>query len=981
VRVVYLLYCLSGFVSLCYQVAWFRIFVDRFGSTNLTFALVICNFIGGLGAGSLASRRIVAGLERVTGLKHPLRTYGAVEMLIVVTALLTLVIELVPADVFGAFPYRLEGGVHRPTAAYAAAQVGIGAMCMFLPCLLMGATFPLLCSAFRAEARFPSALYGWNTLGACAGVLACEFLLLPRLGHDRTYLTAAGINLALGAYFLLRPGPQPHAEAPREEAAERRAAGVALHPPSVILACAILSGFLTGAFEADVLRRLQFLDCRSDVAMSSISFWAILAIFLASWTVRALSRLTLRWIQAAYVLAFACYALTWRCAYPLRDRVNAADLERVQAALPHDATGLGISFQFFPFGYGLGAVLLFTGLFVFPAFYLLSLLLPHVCNAAQAERRHLGRVYGANTLAFCAGMLAFTVGAPRVDVIYSLKLFLLFFALAAASLLAITPARPLAPWKPGLAALLLVVLTAATPAGFDADYLPADSPASRYPVRALRSNGVNTTYIVEEPAGDLLFFDSHSMSGCNPEAQQYMRLMAHFPLLAHPAPERALLICFGVGATASAIARHDTIERLDIVELNDQVLATAPEFAAVNRDVVHDPRVRLIHDDGRRFLAFSGDAYDLITSEPPPPMFAGVYRLYSREYYAAARAHLTPGGLMSQWLPIGQMPRAAMDQAIATFVQVFPESLLFVGSSTNYILVGSNAPIDLATLERRLAASDAVLEDLRTSGVERPVSLLARIVKCGPTLLREFGDAPAISDQNNPLSHAFHDPRDPAVITYDPRALLDELGVERLACGAELARVVRHLGRLKSMVRDFPAEALMSVRTAGRDGVALADVDWRAVDRLLVAAGRAMAEQRSGEASAHLQRALGLAGELPFALHWLGMMQNQSGRLDEALRTWEQLLALEPQDPDAHYGAGWALMKLARHEEAIGRLRRAIELDARGNVMYRRSLGDALALARRFEEAIRAYDDALTLAPGDQAVMANKQRCLEQLGR
>jgi hypothetical protein len=45
-------YALSGFVSLGYQVAWFRYFTDWFGSTNLTFALVVCSFIGGLGTDS-----------------------------------------------------------------------------------------------------------------------------------------------------------------------------------------------------------------------------------------------------------------------------------------------------------------------------------------------------------------------------------------------------------------------------------------------------------------------------------------------------------------------------------------------------------------------------------------------------------------------------------------------------------------------------------------------------------------------------------------------------------------------------------------------------------------------------------------------------------------------------------------------------------------------------------------------------------------
>ena len=47
----FLLYALSGFVSLGYQVAWLRIGVDLFGSTDLTFMLVLANFIGGLGAG------------------------------------------------------------------------------------------------------------------------------------------------------------------------------------------------------------------------------------------------------------------------------------------------------------------------------------------------------------------------------------------------------------------------------------------------------------------------------------------------------------------------------------------------------------------------------------------------------------------------------------------------------------------------------------------------------------------------------------------------------------------------------------------------------------------------------------------------------------------------------------------------------------------------------------------------------------------
>jgi len=78
----YLAYALSGFISLGYQVAWFRILTDWFGSTNLTYTLVLLNFIGGLGTGALLSESIANQLDRLLGFRDRLRTYGAIEFLV-----------------------------------------------------------------------------------------------------------------------------------------------------------------------------------------------------------------------------------------------------------------------------------------------------------------------------------------------------------------------------------------------------------------------------------------------------------------------------------------------------------------------------------------------------------------------------------------------------------------------------------------------------------------------------------------------------------------------------------------------------------------------------------------------------------------------------------------------------------------------------------------------------------------------------------
>src|SRR5580704_18349024 len=86
---VFLAYALSGFVALGYQVVWFRLFPDWFGSTSLSFALVVCNFIGGLGAGSLASGPVTKWIARVAGITDALRLYGLIELLVAVAASLT----------------------------------------------------------------------------------------------------------------------------------------------------------------------------------------------------------------------------------------------------------------------------------------------------------------------------------------------------------------------------------------------------------------------------------------------------------------------------------------------------------------------------------------------------------------------------------------------------------------------------------------------------------------------------------------------------------------------------------------------------------------------------------------------------------------------------------------------------------------------------------------------------------------------------
>jgi spermidine synthase len=285
------------------------------------------------------------------------------------------------------------------------------------------------------------------------------------------------------------------------------------------------------------------------------------------------------------------------------------------------------------------------------------------------------------------------------------------------------------------------------------------------------ANTSDTTFVVDftsvraEPE-KILFFGNHKMSGTNKPAQTYMRLMAHVPLLAQKDPRKALLICFGVGNTASAIASHQSIETIDIVDRNSNVFLTARVFNRWNKNVIDDPRLRLINDDGRAYLRKTDEKYDLITSEPPPPMASGVYRLYSLDYYLDAIEHLTPSGMMSQWLPIYQLPQEAADLIIRTFVTAFPHTILIIGyqfsNGSELILVGSRLPIDMETVISRMREDESVEADLAEIDIERDNDLRFRLVADDEELRRVYGSGRVLRDQYNDLEHLILNPNNTA---------------------------------------------------------------------------------------------------------------------------------------------------------------------------------------------------------------------------
>jgi spermidine synthase len=133
--------------------------------------------------------------------------------------------------------------------------------------------------------------------------------------------------------------------------------------------------------------------------------------------------------------------------------------------------------------------------------------------------------------------------------------------------------------------------------------------------------------------------------------------------------------------------------RIDVAEISPAITFAARRyFADVNGGVLGDPRVRLLHEDGRNALLVSTDRYDLIGIKITSIWFAGAANLYSREFYEIARSRLAPGGVLQQWIQMHHIRRRDLASVLATVRSAFAHVVLYAHGNQG-ILVAAEHPL------------------------------------------------------------------------------------------------------------------------------------------------------------------------------------------------------------------------------------------------------------------------------------------------
>jgi len=392
---------------------------------------------------------------------------------------------------------------------------------------------------------------------------------------------------------------------------------------------------------------------------------------------------------------------------------------------------------------------------------------------AEDPARLVGEVYAANTIGAVVGALVFSLLLIPAFGTQDAQRLLIWTAAVAAIVVTIwsapADARTTIGRRAGLAVAALVVAIAA---GATIAPVPPDVIAYGRQIATFKGanflyegEGLNSSIAVSESEGGIRNFHVSGKVEASTEVHdmRLQRMLGHMSALMHPDPHSVLVVGFGAGVTAGSFVLHPGIKRIVICEIEPLIpKMVAPYFSTENYNVVNDPRVQIVYDDARHFILTTGEKFDIITSDPIHPWVKGAASLYTKEYFEQVKAHLNPGGVVTQWVPLYQSTEDVIKSEVATFFEVFPVGAIWSNQYANgggYDVIMLAKPqalkIDPAALNARLEQPDhaqieAALTQVELAGVD---GLMATYAGQARDLRPWLTDAQINTDRNLRLEY------------------------------------------------------------------------------------------------------------------------------------------------------------------------------------------------------------------------------------
>lgn len=165
----------------------------------------------------------------------------------------------------------------------------------------------------------------------------------------------------------------------------------------------------------------------------------------------------------------------------------------------------------------------------------------------------------------------------------------------------------------------------------------------------------------------------------------YHEMLAHVPVIAHGDVKSVLVIGGGDGAILRELVKHQTIEKITQVEIDEKVVEMAKTyFPKHSQGAFDDPRLNLVIDDGFNYIKNCQEQFDIIISDSTDPIGPGEV-LFTHDFYQHCHRCLGKNGIL---VTQNGVPFHQLDEAVETakeFKTIFSDWHFYSAAVPTYI--------------------------------------------------------------------------------------------------------------------------------------------------------------------------------------------------------------------------------------------------------------------------------------------------------
>ena len=381
------------------------------------------------------------------------------------------------------------------------------------------------------------------------------------------------------------------------------------------------------------------------------------------------------------------------------------------------------------------------------------------------------------------------------------------------------------------------------------------------------------------------------------------------------------------GQTASRFLMHD-IERLDCVEIEGELVDLVRQH--FDSDWMQDPRVTLIVDDGRSYLSRTRQQYDLVSIEVGQMFRSGVTTFYTADFIAAPAGRCVQAVCYVSLFPTAFLDSDSFRVVLATFIDVFPESVLWYNTS-EMLLIGSHSGAIQLHRDRvdQVQLNPEINRDLDFAywggtplRLNRDDVFLAGFL-VGPEGLRKVSRGVSVYRDDRPhLEYTTADFR----LTGGPGSERIRRHFQRQL---QIGQIIQEHLTSVSTILDQPDAPGVSAGLGGESELSIADLQRMNVAEITATMHADLGDYHLSRQQVNLainwyEHALKLMPEHSNASAKMGMIQQSAGQFDEAIAHFRMALTTNPEFTTVHNRLGTLLGSLQQYDEAAAHFTRSL---------------------------------------------------------